>query len=147
MDKFKAYEELTKLKARGIDVTEQITKVSKCKSDESVPNSVLEFINDHGSEAFKFFENLKRLSSEKNHRLYSNIINENLSEVGKLKCLSSYLTTAVIQMESYNDPKKLLELRSTIGLEVVSNALSDYYSGRDYNKINEAMEYLRRLIK
>lgn len=151
MDKYEAYKELTLLKSQGVNVTEYIVESAKCNGNDSVPDHIKKFIEDTKlslqSESTKFFENLRHLAATKNHKLYGNILNESLDEIGKLKCLSSYMTTAVIQMESMTDPDKIKELRQSVGLEIVSEALSDYYNGRDYNKINEAMSYLRHLVK
>lgn len=144
LSKLECYQRLSELKSKGINVTEQVIKLN---SSNEISNSVIDFIESHNqTEADKFFEHLREMHNKKNHKLYSNILNENLDEVGKLKCLSSYMTTACISLESMDSPERCLELRKSIGLEKVSEALYKYYNGIDFNAINEALEYIRSLL-
>ena len=150
MNKVEAYERLAKLKESGVDISRQV--ISLAASENDVPESVSSFIEDHEKpelceEATRFFENLRKIGKERNHRLYYNIMDENLDEVGKLKCLSSYLTNACIAMESVEDADSLIRLRTSIGLELVSEALYEYYNGINYNRLDEALTYLRKLVK
>lgn len=142
MEKIEAYKRLAEIKSRGVDVSPQIKELARYSK---VPESVVSFIRKNNiiTEADKFFENLRVMHNEKNHKLYPNLLNENLSEIDKLKCLSSYLTSACIAMESLENPSKVVELRNTICLAEASEALADYYSGRDFNKLDEALAKIR----
>lgn len=147
MNKVEAYKKLADLKSSGVDIVSQVKSLAE---SSDVPESVEKFIESFDqSESKKFFENLRKMHNDKGHRLYSNILDENLDELGTLKCLSSYMTNAVIAMENMDEPteSKLIELRKSIGLEVVSEALADYYNGRDYDKIKSAKNYIKSLIK
>lgn len=146
MDKIEAYKKLSEISSKGVPVTSYIIEMA---SSNDVPKSVSDFIRKNSrGEIGKFFDNLRELSRKNNHRLYRNIMNESLGEVEILKCLSSYMTSVVISLESMGDDiNRMNELKSSSGLDIVSKALYEYYNQVNYDGINSAIKFVRNLCK
>ena len=128
MTKEKVLIELTEIKKKGINISEEMRRV--LVNDEIKYETII-FINKYRPIDELFTYN-KIYEKRKNNPLFKNLVNENLPVEEKAIALSSFQTQALIRIKELKKQGKDAEAKiygETMQIDDVSNALSEYARG------------------
>lgn len=138
------YKILFDMKEKGIDVTEQISQLSK---NVKVPLQVIKFINENRElNVTTFYESLRKKHNEKTSKLYLKIMKEDLDANECLKTLSSYVTQVLIASEKIQLSERKSFLESSHILQVIS-ALHKYFASQELLECLDILKIIKSDIK
>lgn len=145
ISKHDCYNILFELQSSGQDVHEDISKVMRSK-DGYIPEIVISYLKNTHHPTVEFYLNL----NNKAHKLIKEILDcDNKPISNYIKMATSLITQATITLEhmSPEDINSHNKLINSLRLPEVSEALNNYFSCGDYNKLVDVIHKTRLDIK
>ena len=117
---------LTELQDNGIDIQDSIIKLFK---SESIPLSVIKFINDHRQlDLTAFYEYLRKSYNNKKSKLYISIVKEIENPEDVITTLFSFGLQATLYSKRVEDSQMFLKHARVREITIV---LTKYFTGYD----------------
>lgn len=131
------YDALFTLKNTGVNVDYYLSLLT---NNSDIPKEIIIFLREN-SPQFQFF----RYIQQHQKALMKSILDyETLSNYGKIKVLSSFITRVMIAVEYNNISEELVDL---LELNELSDAINEALGNQDYSKVNEVLGKLNKSMK
>lgn len=135
---------LTDLQEKGIDVTEDISKLYQTSN---IPVDVLKKINDSRPlDLLKFYEKLRESYNKKRSKLYINIMKSDENAIEDVKTILTTLSALLNQILQFEaDDKSMFYTHSRA--DEITNVLKIYFETKNINPAYKLLSLVKADIK